>query len=141
MENKALGLLSLARKGRKLEAGEEPVGMACRAQRARLVLLAGDASEHTVRRVQSYVSGTNQPWLQLSCSKAELGAAIGRSDCAMAALTDVRLALAFVNALGEPERYAALLVDLEARSLRVAQRQREERNHQRNIRRGEKKKK
>ena len=45
--NKALQLLSLARKGGRIEAGEEPVDTCIRMGRARLILLASDASEHT----------------------------------------------------------------------------------------------
>lgn len=140
MNAKAMGYLSLARRGRLLEAGEEPVGAVCRAGHARLVVVAGDASDHCVRRVRSFVSGTNQRWLTISCTKEELGAAIGRSACAMAVFTDVRLALAFVQALDESERPAGLLEDLEARAKRAEQRQREEKAHQRNVRRGGKKK-
>lgn len=140
MNAKAMGYLSLARRGRLLEAGEEPVGAVCRAGHARLIVVAGDASDHCVRRVQSFVAGTNQPWLTVSCTKEELGAAIGRSACAMAVFTDVRLALAFVQALDESERPAGLLEDLEARAKRAEQRQREEKAHQRNLRRGGKKK-
>ena len=54
MNDKALHLLGLARRGRRLEVGEEPVGSICRAGRARLVLIAGDASDHTLRRAQSF---------------------------------------------------------------------------------------
>ena len=140
MNAKAMGYLSLARRGRLLEAGEEPVGAVCRAGHARLVVVAGDASDHCVRRVQSFVSGTNQPWLTVSCTKEELGAAIGRSACAMAVFTDVRLALAFVQALEEGECHAGLLEDLEVRAKRAEQRQREEKAHQRNLRRGGRKK-
>lgn len=140
MNAKAMGYLSLARRGRLLEAGEEPVGAVCRAGHARLVVVAGDASDHCIRRVRSFVSGTNQPWLTVSCTKEELGAAIGRSPCAMAVFTDVRLALAFVQALEEGERPAGLLEDLEARAKRAEQRQREEKAHQRNLRRGGRKK-
>lgn len=140
MNAKAMGYLSLARRGRLLEAGEEPVGAVCRAGHARLIVVAGDASDHSIRRVQSFVAGTNQPWLSVSCTKEELGAAIGRSPCAMAAFTDVRLALAFVQALDEGERPGTLLEDLEARAKRAEQRQREEKAHQRNLRRGGKKK-
>ena len=46
--NKSLGLLAISRKGRNLVCGEEPVGSAARANRARLVLLASDAGGHTV---------------------------------------------------------------------------------------------
>ena len=38
--NKALQLLSLARKGGRIEAGEEPVDTCIRMGRARLILLA-----------------------------------------------------------------------------------------------------
>ena len=140
MNAKAMGYLSLARRGRLLEAGEEPVGAVCRAGHARLVVVAGDASEHSIRRVRSFVSGTKQLWLTVPCTKEELGAAIGRSACAMAAFTDVRLALAFAQALEEGERPAGLLEDLEVRAKRAEQRQREEKAHQRNLRRGGRKK-
>lgn len=45
-----LHLLGLARKAGRLEIGEEPVGAACRARQARLVLLASDAAPNTCRR-------------------------------------------------------------------------------------------
>ena len=38
--NKSLGLLSISRKGGNLVLGEEQVGAMCRANRARLVLMA-----------------------------------------------------------------------------------------------------
>ena len=90
--------------------------------------------------MKSFGAGTKQPWLQLDITRDELGDAVGYSACAMAAMTDVRLALAFVQALGEPERYEALLKDLQERASRVEQRQREEKAHQKNVRRGGKKK-
>ena len=133
-----MGYLSLARRGRRLEAGEEPVGALCRAGHARLVVLAEDASPHTLRRAESFVSGTQQPLLRIPCTKEALGAAIGRSPCAIAAFTDPRLALAFVQALEEPERCATVLERLTRQSDRAAQRQREERAHRRNVRHGKK---
>lgn len=135
MNPKAYGYLSLARRARNLEVGEEPVGALCRANRARLVLLASDAGGHTVRRAKSFVYGTNQPILQLPCTKAELGSAIGCSVCAIAALTDVRLAHAFVLSLDDAD--AALLAELAVRAERAAQRQKEEKAHRSN--RGKKK--
>ena len=50
MNEKALRLLGLARRARRLEAGEEPVVILCRSGKARLVLLASDAGGHTLRR-------------------------------------------------------------------------------------------
>ena len=53
-QHKALMLLGLARKARKLEIGEEPCGIACRSGKAKLLLIAHDAGDHTFRRARSY---------------------------------------------------------------------------------------
>ena len=139
MNPKAKSYLSLARKARRLEAGEEPVAIACRAQHARLIVVAQDASEHTLRRVRSLVAGTKQPFLQLDCTKDALGDAIGYSACAMAAFTDVRLALCFLQAYDEEGRFLPLQEDLQRRSERVTQRQKEQQAHKKNLRHGKKK--
>lgn len=136
--DKALQMISLARKARKIEMGEEPVNAATRASKARLVLVAKDASDHAYRRVKSFVAGTKQPWIAVPYDKDTLGSAMGTSSCAMAAFTDVRMALAFVQALNEPEKYSELLADLENRVRRVNQRQQEEKAHRNNIRHGKK---
>lgn len=138
-QHKALNLLSLARKGRNIEVGEEPVGAIARAGKARLIVVASDASEHTVRRVQSFVAGTRQPWLQIPFDKDQLGQSVGRTACAVAALTDAALALAFVKALDDPARYGELLEQLDDKTRRLRQRQMEQKAHQNNIRHGKKK--
>ena len=132
-QNKSLGLLSLARKGGNIVLGEEQAGAAARASRARLMLLASDAGGHTVRRAKSFVAGT---LLTLPYTRDELGDALGTTSCAIAAITDVQLALAFVKTLGEPERYADLLQELDERVKRVEKRRAEEKAHRRNVRHG-----
>lgn len=136
--NRALGLLSISRKGGNLTVGEEQVGAVARAGRARLLLVASDASDHTVRRARSFVAGTAQPMLLLPFSKDELGQALGVASCAIAAITDVRLAQAFVKTLGEPEKYTQLLKDLDVRVQRVEKRREEEKAHRNNVRHGKK---
>jgi len=136
--DKALNYLSLARKAGKLELGEEPVGAAARAQHARLVMVAKDASDHTWRRAKSYVAGTTQECIRLEHTKDQLGAAIGRQELAIAALTDPAMALAFLKALPEAEKYAEVMAGLDKRSQRIAQRRREEKAHQRNKKMGKK---
>lgn len=135
-QNKSLGLLSLARKGGNIVLGEEQAGAAARASRARLMLLASDAGGHTVRRAKSFVAGTAQPLLTLPYTRDELGDALGTMSCAIAAITDVQLALAFVKTLGEPEKYADLLQELDERVKRVEKRRAEEKAHRRNVRHG-----
>ena len=49
-QQKALRLLGLARRARLLQIGEEPVGIACRSGKAKLLLVAKDAGDHTFRR-------------------------------------------------------------------------------------------
>lgn len=140
MENKqrALGYLGLARRGGNIVIGEEPVGAACRSSHARLLILASDSADHTFRRARSFAASGKPPILRVPFTKEELGNALGVNACAMAALTDVSLALAFVQALEEPERHAALLETLTAQTARVQKRRAEEKAHQKNIRQGKK---
>ena len=139
MDNKYLNYLALARKGRLVEVGEEPVGAAARALKAHLILVAADASDHTWRRAKSFAAGTDQQCIRLGCTKEEMGFVVGRTSLAIAAITDVQLALALVNALGEPEKYKAQLEVLSAKALKVKKRQAEAKAHQRNLRKGKKK--
>lgn len=134
--DKALNYLALARKAGRIELGEEPVGAAARAQHARLVVVASDASGHTWRRALSFVAGTQQICIKIPFTKDELGQAIGRSSLAIAALTDAALALAFVKALDNPEKYQQALENLDKRTARIRQRQAEEKAHQKNKRMG-----
>ena len=134
--DKALNYLALARKSSRVELGEEPAGAAARAQKARLIIVANDATDHTWRRAQSFVSGTEQICLQVPYSKDQLGQAIGRTALALAAFTDPALALAFVKALGQPDRYKAELESLDKRTKRIQKRQQEAKAHERNKRMG-----
>ena len=137
--DKALNYIALARKAGRIELGEEPVGAAARAQHARLVIVAQDASSHTWRRAQSFVGGSEQQCLRLPYTKDELGQAIGRQELAIAAFTDPAMALAFLKALNQPQVYQEAMEDLEKRSKRIRQRQAEEKAHLRNKRTGHKK--
>lgn len=125
MSHKALNYLGLARKGARIELGEEATSAACRAGHARLLILAADAGDHTERRI-SYLSGDGRiPVIRCPFQKAELGAAVGRTSCAMAALTDVALARAFVGVLDDPEQHKELLAVLDNRVQRVRKRRQE----------------
>ena len=137
--DKALNYMALARKAGRIELGEEPVGAAARAQHARLVIVASDASDHTWRRALSFVAGTEQLCLRVPFDKDQLGQSIGRTSLAIGAFTDPALALAFVKALPQKEGYAAILESLDKRSNRIRQRQKEAKAHQQNKRTGKKK--
>lgn len=134
--DKALNYLSLARKGGMAELGEEPVGAIARAGKAYVILVAGDASDHTWRRAKSYAAGTDQQCIRLNVTKEEMGFAIGRTSLAIAAVTDVQLALALVTALGEPEKHKDALEVLTAKAEKLKKRKAEAKAHQRNVRKG-----
>ncbi len=141
MDNKqrALGYLGLARRGSNIAIGEEPVGIVCRSSRARLMILAKDAADNTFRRARSFASNGKPPVIRVPFTKEDLGNALGVNACAIVALTDVSLALAFVQALDEPEHYSQLVETLQTQVARVQKRRQEEKAHQKNVRQGKKK--
>ena len=138
MDNRALNYLSLARKGGRAELGEEPVGIAARELKAHLVLVARDASDHTWRRAKSFVAGTDQQCVRLDVTKEELGFVVGRQSLAIAAVTDAALALALVEALGEPQKYEKERSVLAEKVQRLKQRAKEAKAHRNNVRKGKK---
>lgn len=102
MTANALGLLGLARKAGKLELGEDPVGAACRGRQARLVLLASDAADNTADKAHRLAQTSNARCVRIPFTKEELGAALGRSSCAVLALTDEGFAKAFLEKSPRP---------------------------------------
>ena len=138
MDNRALKYLALAKKGRLVELGEEPVGAITRAIKGRLVIVASDASDHTWRRAKSFVAGTEQQCIRVPFTKEELGFVVGRTSLAIAAFTDAALALAFVKALPNSEKFAEVSEKLDVKSQKLRQRKDEAKAHQRNIRKGKK---
>ena len=133
----ALNYMALARKAGRIELGEEPVGAAARAQHARLVIVASDASDHTWRRACSFVAGSGQLCIRIPFDKDQMGQAIGRTSLAIAAFTDPALALSLVQSL--PNSSSEVLEVLTAAVQRNKQRQKEASNHRKNVRMGKKK--
>lgn len=123
----ALNYVALARKANRIELGEEPCGCAARAQRAVLVIVADDASDHTWRRAKAFVSGTSQQCVKIPYTKDRLGQVTGRTSLAMAAFTDVSLALAFLLALDAPD--GAVLEKLREKEQKLRKHRQEEKAH------------
>ena len=136
--NRTLNYLALGKKGRLIELGEEPVGAVARAVKARLVVVASDASDHTWRRAKSFVAGTEQQCIRVPFTKEEMGFVVGRTSLAIAAFTDAALALAFVKALPNAEKFAEVIANLDTKAQKLRQRKDEAKAHQRNIRKGKK---
>ncbi len=134
--DKALNYLALARKAGIAELGEEPVGGAARAGKAYVILVAKDASDHTWRRSLSFAAGTEQQCIRLPYTKDEMGLAIGRTSLAVAAITDVALALALVSSLPQPPATAVEV--LSAKAQKAKKRKAEAKAHAKNVRKGKK---
>ncbi len=119
-----LSLLGLAKKAGRLEVGEEPVGTAARTHGARLILLASDAADNSVRRAGHYADAGACLLARLPASKDELGRAVGRASCAMLALTDVGFAEAVAKKLAafDGAKYGALAEKLSVKAARAAER-------------------
>lgn len=95
----ALSLLGLALRGNNLAVGEAPVEEACKTRRAWLVVSAADAAQNSVDRAGRWAEAGDVPWIRVPWDKEVLGGALGRSVCAMAALTDRGLAAALAEKL------------------------------------------
>ena len=137
--DRALNYLALARKAGLAELGEEPVGAVTRALKARLVIVASDASDHTWRRAKSFVAGTEQQCIRVSFTKDELGFVVGRTSLAIAAFSDAAMAASFIKALPDVQKHTAALAVLEEKAAKLKQRKDEAKAHQRNVRFGKKK--
>ncbi len=98
-------LLGLALRAGRLAVGEEPVGGSLPGHKAYLLCaLASDAADNTIRRASHFSqSAKNTICLQLPLTKAELGSGLGRTACAMAALTDVGFAAAVAQRLAQSD--------------------------------------
>lgn len=141
MNDPALHLLGLARKGGRIEVGEEPAGGACRARKCKLLILAADAADNTVRRAEHFAEAGNTLCVRTPYTKGELGFAVGRESCAMAALTDAGLAASLLKKLAaaDSEQYGQAAAELETKAKNVLQRQREKKQHEKNIAKGKQK--
>lgn len=136
--SKALNYLGIARKAGWIELGEENTGIAARGGKARLVILASDASDNARRRAEGFAARTNTPLLTVPFTKAEISGITGKSGCSMAALTDIGLAHSFASALEREhgEAFSETSGLLGERLQRAKQRRNEAKAHERNRKTG-----
>ncbi len=138
-----LSMIGLAKKAGRVEIGEEPVGSAARAKHARVILVAGDAAASSVRRAYSFAQAGACLCLTIDATKDDLGRALGRTSCAMAAITDIGFAEALVKKLAAKDetRYGSAAQQLSVKAKRAAERKKEQLQHEKNIQQGKKRKK
>ena len=99
----ALFYIGIARKAGAIEVGETNSGNVTRAGKARLLVLASDASDNAQSRAEGFVFGRNTPLVRLPFTKEELSQTTGANGCSMAAFTDIGLASAFMERLSQTQ--------------------------------------
>lgn len=96
---KVLSLLGLMKKAGAIACGEDNSIEAAREGRAKLLVLASDASDNARKRAENLCVGRKLIKLELECTKAELAWALGMSACSMAAICDLGFAVALLKEL------------------------------------------
>ena len=138
MIGQMLSMLGLAKKAGRVEIGEEPVGAAARAKKARVILVAQDAGPSSQRRAFSFAETGACLCLTVPADKDALGRSLGRTSVAMCAVTEIGFAGAVVKKLAamDPERYGAAAAQLDGKAQRAMERRAEELRHEKNLRQG-----
>jgi len=96
-----LGLLGLARRAGGIAAGTAAVRQSVREGRARLIVMAGDASGAQLDKIRSTIHNRTIPQVILG-DRNTLGAAVGSAPLAAIAVTHGALADRLLEALGDP---------------------------------------
>lgn len=95
----ALEYIGIARMGAGIETGEDNAKSLVKSGKAKLLIVAADASDGAKRRAEGYVYGYSTPLVVVPYTKAEVAAMAGRPGCSMAAFRDLGLAASFAAAL------------------------------------------
>lgn len=87
--DKALSALGMAMRAGKVLTGDEIVEKAIRAGKAKIVIIAGDASENTKKKFSDKCNSYHVK-LYISHDRESLGRAIGKFERVVLAVTDVQ---------------------------------------------------
>lgn len=86
-DNRLLSFLGICKRAGRLLSGADTVTKALGEGKAKLVLYASDASDHSVRQVQRAADICGVPVKPLPCAKDELSFALGK-HCGIVCTTD-----------------------------------------------------
>ena len=141
MNSKAKNYLAIAMKAGALEVGEENSGAAVRRGKAKVLLIASDASGNAQRRAAGFVHGDNVPVVTLPFPKEDIASSTGKNGCSMVVVTDIGLAKSIVESLAvENAQYSAIAQELAEKYTKTQRRKAEAKSHERNKRLGKRRK-
>lgn len=87
MSDKIYSFIGLARKAGAVALGESLAEQAVKRQKAFLVLVTFDASDNTLRKIETALYGSNIPMIRFG-QKDRLGQMLGKSFLSVIAITD-----------------------------------------------------
>ena len=124
MREKILNLLGMMRRANAITIGEDKASEIVRAGKAKLLLLASDASDNAVRKAENLANGRNVQLLPLPFDREELGKALGVGSCSVSAVTDLGFAAAWMKLLAAqwPGEYAEAAQAVQERAEKAAKR-------------------
>ena len=99
MNDKILSFIGLAAKAGKLVYGSEAGSAAVRQKRARLVVMACDASENTKKLMHNKCASNNVPICEYS-DVVSLSKAVGKGTVSVISVTDEGFAKEIINKMG-----------------------------------------
>lgn len=137
MEDKALTLLGLMRRANAIQIGETNTGPAVKSGKAKILVIARDASDNAKHRAQDFAAGRrNTQLVELPYTKEQISGSVGVTGCSMAAITDLGFANALMKLLSErDETYAESAEITEQRFIREKRRKLQTGDHESNKRR------
>ena len=138
MSSKGLELLSMMRKANAIQIGEQNTGSAMRDGKAKLLVLAADASDNARSRAEGFSRGRSALTVPLPYTKEELSEALGTGGCSMAALTDMGFSNALMQELCKdaPDIYGPTAEETQQRLQKARRRKTEKEAHERGRRNG-----
>lgn len=87
MQDKFMGILGLSQRAGKVKSGEFSTEKSLKAGKAKLVILAGDASDNTKKKFRNMCAYRQVPCFEYG-TKEELGHAIGKEERSSLSIED-----------------------------------------------------
>lgn len=100
MTEKFFAMIGLAKRAGKINIGEDRIKSDIRQNKARLVIIASDASENTKKSIKNSCNYYKVKYIEAE-DKALLGKSIGKEICVAVAVNDENFAKAIENKLNQ----------------------------------------